>query len=122
MQYVQHKSGQGEKWKFPADQRVCNITPNHPHFVAVDHLNGGELCLPKSEYVLCDPPEVWKDVTNECRVSPDITCGRTVMRQGISALRVAMIDNDYRFNKVQLYGYPLGDPRWAFIIEKKGTV
>lgn len=47
-QYVQHKSGQGEKWEVlfaQQDYWICK----------------GTIVLPKSEYILC--AEEWEDVT-----------------------------------------------------------
>ena len=59
--WVQHKSGQGEKyvaedeyiytWKVPIKERYSNLL---------------RWDLPKSEYVECSPPEEWQDVTEEC--------------------------------------------------------
>lgn len=59
--YVQHISGQGERWEVLSDQ-------THGWRVRVQ----GELGInsvtwfPKSEYRLCDLPEEWEDVTGEC--------------------------------------------------------
>lgn len=55
-QWVQHISGQGEKWEVMAENGQQwglrhDVTSIGWHFV------------PKSEYVLCEPLEVWKDVT-----------------------------------------------------------
>mgnify|MGYP001381458732 FL=1 len=54
--YVQHISGQGEKWEVMAENGQQwglhhNVISIGWHFV------------PKSEYRLCPAPEVWKDVT-----------------------------------------------------------
>lgn len=64
-QYVQHISGQGEKWA------LCEIEQQSdwPSWVAPHtEKKGGLLYLPKSEYVLCDPPEQWVDVTDVSEV------------------------------------------------------
>lgn len=59
-QYVQHISGQGEKWE------VYN--ENGEVYMCESARSTQGVYLPKSEYRLCDPPEVWRDVTSECRV------------------------------------------------------
>lgn len=63
--YVQHISGQGEKWE------VEYLEHDYPHLWRVkDHQDKNPYSnscawLPKSEYRLCDPPEEWEDVTGE---------------------------------------------------------
>lgn len=57
-QYVQHISGQGEKW------RVTTGGEFETCWNAISS-SGQVFNLPKSEYRLCDPPEEWEDVTNE---------------------------------------------------------
>lgn len=53
---VQHKSGQGEKWEVHAESmQVWYCLFNGKPYE-------GNLVLPKSEYVICDPPEVWEKV------------------------------------------------------------
>lgn len=60
-QWVCHISGQGEKLEIQAIQ-----DPEWPSWVAPHTVAGGGLLyLPKSEYRLCDPPEVWRDVNKE---------------------------------------------------------
>lgn len=109
-QYVQNVSGQGEKWEVAAD---CNTgwRVRNPAREADWYL------LPKSEYVLCEPPVVqWKDVTAECEVTER---GWIVHKD-----RSATAENGYRRRKVFMnhgcvpYG-KLG--RWALIIEQKVT-
>jgi len=60
--WVQHKSGQGEKWQ------VDSYYDDHEMFwrvrtkpTIVDYVYR----LPKSEYIECDPPEVWEECTRE---------------------------------------------------------
>ena len=69
--------------------------------------------VPKSEYILCDPPEVWEDVTNTC-YSADRE--RTVFHTEGTKLVLAT-EEGYRLRKVQIV--LLGSDRWAFIVEKK---
>ena len=61
-QYVQHNSGQGEKWRVRARKlHYCSKVAWQVE-CATDE---GPLYLPKSEYRLCEPPERLVDVTNE---------------------------------------------------------
>jgi|CXWL01.1.fsa_nt_gi hypothetical protein len=64
-QYVQHISGQGEKWEVSASDQLgkCN------EWEVLDKQHA-QLChyLPKSEYRLCPAPEVWVDVTETCEI------------------------------------------------------
>jgi len=60
--YVQHKSGQGEKWQ------VDSYYDDHEMFWRVPMKPGvADLVyrLPKSEYIECDPPEQWEECTRE---------------------------------------------------------
>ena len=60
--WVQHKSGQGEKWEV-IDSGYASISAKFPATGPTS-----QLILPKSEYVACDPPERWEDVTDRIRV------------------------------------------------------
>lgn len=53
--YVQHLSGQGERWEVLGEERFSWAT--------ISNGPGGCLWLPKSEYVLCDTPEEWREVS-----------------------------------------------------------
>jgi hypothetical protein len=75
--------------------------------------------LPKSEYVLCEPPPApveWVDVTEECipveKDDVDLFCQRKgpVLRK-----------TGYRLRKVQLYrqGFAVNHPQWAFVVERR---
>lgn len=66
-QWVQHISGQGEKWKVDSEWSADKGT-----FWLVDVGLGQSASLPKSEYVLCTPPERWEDVTGECSIFGDV--------------------------------------------------
>ncbi len=105
-QWVQHISGQGEKFFVEAqNERVWII--NEPCFMR----------LPKSEYRLCDPPEVWKDVTEECKLSP--LAGSELSHDGMRLF----LPMGYRFRKVRIYPYqqPTEITKWAFIVEQQVT-
>ena len=107
-QYVQHISGQGEKWGVDAD---CNTgwRARNPAREADWYL------LPKSDYVLCEPPVVWKDVTAECEVDP----------RGWIAHKGELTGTGHRLRKMLVESgfVPLGQQgRWAIIIiEQKVT-
>ena len=77
--------------------------------------------LPKSEYVLCDPPEVWNDVTEKCSWND---------RKNLFVNGGSICFPNYRVRKVRLFAErgsivngDLSDddfvPQWAFIIEQK---
>lgn len=109
-QYVCHISGQGEKWEVGSEyQESWRIHTN---------AYSPDLYLPKSEYRICDPPEVWRDVTELCEIS------RTgdVIRDG----KFVLGSKGYRFRKVEVNligpNYQYGCKKaWAFIVEQKVT-
>lgn len=115
--YVQHISRQGEKWE------VFDEQPRHWR-ATFDGLN---MTLPKSEYVLCEPPETWVDVTSECVSYPwnwpekenDDTTFYLVKDRELVREK-----SGYRLRKVKVEwfnGVTLGEakPGWAFIVERK---
>lgn len=57
--WVQHISGQGEKWELDGDGEIDGYA-----WGVEKEVNGKRQTyfLPKSEYRLCDPPEVWNDI------------------------------------------------------------
>ena len=111
-QWVQHISGQGEKWEVMCDsvKGVWEVAPQEGTFT--------KPWLPKSEFILCDPPEQWEDVTEECEIDRD----GWIVHQG---LRVKYFNN-YRVRKIAI-SEVVGDPlllssysnRPAFVIEKE---
>lgn len=114
-QWVQHISGQGEKWELSDhpdnDCKAFSIWRVNTKVTG----NWGPV-LPKSEYRLCDPPEVWRDVT------ADMT--ETGICHGIIVLNQYAANSGYRLRKVQLEtphkcGKTLASIVWAFIVEKK---
>lgn len=88
-QWVCHISGQGEKWLVvyggdPIDWMVlCKATDGERN-----------RALPKSEYRLCDPPEVWRDVSSECEVSKE----GAILHGGV----LTSLENGYRRRKVAM--------------------
>lgn len=118
-QWVQHKSGQGEKWEV-----VNGVSGSF--YVTVFRDNGYAGYLPKSEYVPCDPPERWVDVTEQCTVVGSgniILWGDTRLTEHTYFTRDC---GDYRLRKVQLFrnatdalSIKAPEPQWAFIVEKK---
>jgi len=59
--WVQHISGQGEKWEIDTEHHyynsdLCWQVPNKTK-------SGGFFYLPKSEYTITDPPERWEKCT-----------------------------------------------------------
>lgn len=104
-QYVQHISSTGPK--FP----VLNERPSwlkdgrgvSEHEWLVQGIS--QHLLPKSEYVLCDPPEQWIDVTNECRIKGN---GEIWLQCGVGETNVTYFSNHndktriYRLRKVRV--------------------
>ncbi|MGL5937069.1 MAG: hypothetical protein ACRCZI_15770 [Cetobacterium sp.] len=108
-QWVQHKSMQGEKYRVSVELSVqwrCDPMGK----------DEGYYYLPKTDYLLCSPPEVWDDVTSECETGMIYT-GISIGSHTISG---SMADG-YRLRKVELakdnHGYAA--KCWAFIVEKQ---
>lgn len=117
-QWVQHISGQGEKWKVLKDDDRLTWCVHKD-----EDLQCGFFYLPKSEYRLCDPPEVWRDVTRECDPSDE---GKLLERNWDSGWiikhgdRVVTCNDDYRLRKVKAIVQPNEHAvTWAFIVEQK---
>lgn len=113
-QWVQHISGQGEKWE------VCDDLGDH--FRA--SRKGSCFSLPKSEYRLCDPPEVWRDITEQCVPTWDqFMCGPNSFWN--VSLAMPRGNYTYRLRKVELWQANGLDgkncPVAAFIVEQKVT-
>ena len=107
-QWVQHISGQREKY------RVDDVGAYTWH--VSDPGNGYTFLFPKSEYILCDPPEVWEDVTEQCEVNH-----RDELRHNFGkcqAYTLATILGGYRLRKVLRFA-AVGLEQWGFIVEKK---
>lgn len=103
-QYVQHVSGQGEKWPVYRDNGETWLIWGH------------SFVLPKSEYRLCEPDK-WENVTMECTLGP---CDNVLQHKGF----VVGWDRGYRLRKV-ISSCKMGEKGWvlgeSFIIEKKVT-
>lgn len=118
--YVRHISGQGDTWKvgdeYGQSMDTWRVVNTKKDFLF--------LYLPKSEYVLIEPPEVWTDVTAECDYDADgAICGPPYEVGGspiIGNIRQGEGLQKYRLRKVQLgIASALGGIPWAFIVEKK---
>lgn len=108
--WVRHISGQGEKWEVWVDSESSWITRTpYPET---------RLFLPKSEYILCEPPERWEDVTSTC----SLTASHDLILHGQFVID---IHRGYRLRKVQIFSDAEGmassskNPFWAFIVERK---
>lgn len=96
--WVQHMSGQGEKWELSDDQSPCD---RGEWRVESKEVRGAYLYLPQSEYVECSPPEKWQDVTDECEFSEvhnhlNLSAARAMAGQYVPLV------SGYRFKKVFL--------------------
>ena len=116
-QYVQHMSGQGEKFKL-SDVPLIDERMWRCEFKGATYHND-DYYLPKSEYILCDPPEVWEDVTRECAPNNASIYHADQMRPGEICIHTAQWRHEgvYRVKKMtcQIEGLP----RYAFIVERR---
>lgn len=116
-QYVQHISGQGEKWELQCGD--YNSQQHRDDFLVHSKTGRSIHCLPKSEYRLCEPPEVWRDCTERIDVGHVIAGGFS----GTAIWNVSLTcptqdcSNVYRLRKVTINGCDC--PKVAFIVEKK---
>lgn len=117
--WVQHISKQGNKYELLDNE--WNDDP-HETWEPVSPLN--HLRLPRTEYILYDPPETWFDVTDECTLRTSISGKQQIWH------KEACIDGatGYRFSLVDAYKPNLGtmpasasgfSKRKAFIVEKR---
>ena len=78
--------------------------------------------LPKSEYRLCDPPEVWRDVTERVEVKQIGSKQGPVIGERVYHDDVCLADlkcgGAYRLMKVDLREHN-AVPNWVFVVEKK---
>lgn len=63
-QYVQHVSGQGEKFEVGESAHLYKEM-----WVLEKRHDGLRPCVPKSEYQICEPPEKWVSHIEEVRLS-----------------------------------------------------
>jgi len=115
-QWVQHVSGQGEKWEVAKEYEeewAVQKKVVQPSF----------LYFPKSEFRLTSPPEQWVDVTEQCRIDEDGPMCQLVKHDGEVRFVTAWNGRSYRLRKVRLYQTAGLDGKncevAAFIIEKK---
>ena len=105
-QWVQYKNDpQGEKWEVFQD---CGMF----YRVLSKGSSAYKWDLPKSEYVLCTPPERWEDVTKECEVQHPEFSRCVLMHNG----EAVWTTTGYRLRKVQ---FMERGGIWAFVVEKK---
>lgn len=106
--YVQHSSGQGPHWEVTTDTASAWF---------VRHVCGDHFILPKSDYHLLPPPEVWTDVTAQCEFVNDLYW---VMPSG-HRLPIFCLDgkirDGFRLRKVHLILRDGPQIREAFVIE-----
>lgn len=140
-QWVQHISKQGEKWKVRDCAYNTDYPPRHDWCVETPRSGGIDRYhyLPKSEYIPCDPPEQWEDVTAHCEAgyykADDFKQDSHKCMNGYgwivdsSALSRNVLNNStgYRLRKVRLcwpeslptHGRTIGDYQWAFVVERR---
>ena len=101
-EYIRHVSGTGPLFVLSRRDRMRTYVQDGA---------GYNLILPTSEYVLCESPARWVDVTAHV-----VTSGN-YWHDGNEILLCIKNDN-YRLRKV--HGSPYrADEGWAFIVEKK---
>lgn len=127
--WVQHISGQGEKWEVDSSRTYADDT-DYCVRSKLQNTRSKLHWLPKSEYRLCDPPEVWRDVTGECVVTVDTWPPGAEYGTAIAMHSCVLYEpthwvktEGYRLRKVELwndYGTK-STKQWAFIVEQKVT-
>ncbi len=110
--WVQHKSGQGEKWE---------VGRELPNTWATKVVGPTDYYLPKSEYIECEGPEEWEDVTGDVQYEDKPVGLSHLVHNG-----KPVFHGDYRLRKVDLLrceGHPLAIASYktvsAFIVERK---
>ena len=114
--YVQHVSGKGETY------RVIGEVLRAWSVVMVGDTALTNWNLPKVDYLLCDPPEQWVDVTAEITIDRS---GRHILHTSYAPY-IVEVPSGYRLSKMQLFhrspascDYDKYDKQWAFIVERK---
>lgn len=123
--YVQHVSGQGEKYKLLEHNTINLDTSAFVWYVESPYKAASWLVFPRHEYHPCDPPARWVDVTGECECSESESC-RLLRPDGTGRRDIIESNRGYRLRKVQLWQTKedasicgLSKPQWAFIVEKR---
>lgn len=121
-QYVCHISGQGEKWALHHDYTQANSHPEATAYVVENKTPGyAALRLPRCEYRLCEPPEVWVDVTAECDLTNDPDYQR-IRHDDDTRFLTAWQGRGYRLRKVSLGDLSdssFSHAKTVFIVEKR---
>jgi hypothetical protein len=121
--YVQHVSGQGEKWQVASEK--CDPSNELFWTVTFPFPQSHYLRLPKSEYRLCEPPERWMDVTDECEaMEKDGVGDQATIRHNRDVVVYTSPGSPYRLRKVLLWktlasGCLAPEQCWAFLVEKR---
>lgn len=117
--YVRWKySAAATKWKVDGEDTVCwkaAAVDDYIHY------------LLKSEYIECEPPERWEDVTSGCEIEDDGRGDCQVMHEQMSRFTRSRWGDDYRLRKIymsirsgnELASAATGECGWAFIVERK---
>ena len=89
-QWVQHKSGAGEKWKVINTRESAWLVQSPKN----EQVNWD---LPKSEYIPCEPPEQWEEVAVTIREEPGHSyCLEAISADGKTVASVRVLGNGYR--------------------------
>jgi hypothetical protein len=111
--YVQHVSGQGEKWEVleetqPQGLSKCWTVRDTEFLVRAKDNPRAWHILPKSEYRLVEPPERWVDVTARCTVE-----------QGAIYHNGKRMFWDNGFRPVLKQGKSINAVDWCFLVERR---
>ena len=100
--YVRHISGQGKIYKvFDGGFITAWMVDNYQ--------------LPKDEYVVCEHPEPWEDVTSQCEVG----YGLRIYMPGQQTHDYLDTAHLFTKTKYRLRKVPYCGGRWAFIVERQ---
>lgn len=122
--YVRSKYSEAAT-RFRLTDEACNQPcSTNPYWLAVNPDGSGPYMALKSEYIECEPPVVWTNVTSECFVaerSGQIYHQQTpVLAQCITSYSsdkgFGTVDG-YRRRKIHIGSF--GEQRYAFIVEKR---
>ena len=123
--WVRHKSGQGEKWKVRDCSYNANLR-NRTWVIDCDFkISSNCMELPRSEYILTDPPEEWQDVTGEFHATEKWPSMTHSMSNGISGPEDKMfwIPSDHHDGTLMLrkvdVTYEACKYAHAFIVERR---
>ena len=106
--WVQHISGEGEKYELVAHGGSSDCDEQYQWLVRCDENDKLLYYLPKSDYRLCDPPAEWEDITKECYPSMYVDMG----------VPFCCIAHEYGYLYIGK-GYRIRKVNEAFIVERK---